>query len=57
MASLYQILGNDGVRRKLKLVRSIQSLTGQSLYEDTKPDKEGEDDQVLNTVDDQPECR
>ncbi len=52
VASLYQILGNDGVRRKLKLVRSIQSLTGQELYTDTKPDKEGQD-AVLNNIDDQ----
>jgi len=53
VASLYQILGNDGVRRKLKLVRSIQSMTGQALYEDTKPDKDGEQSAVLNGVDDE----
>ena len=51
IASLYQILGNDGVHRKLKLVRSIQSMTGQTLYDDTKPDN-GDQDAVLNSLDD-----
>jgi penicillin-binding protein 2 len=52
VASIYQILGNDGVRRKLKLIRSITSITGQVLYDDTKPDRNGGKDELLNSVDD-----
>jgi membrane peptidoglycan carboxypeptidase len=52
MASIYQILANDGVHRKLKLIQSIQSMTGQVLYEDTKSDKEGDAEDDLNSVND-----
>jgi penicillin-binding protein 2 len=52
VASIYQVLGNDGVRRKLKLIRSITSITGQVLYDDTKPDRNGGKDELLNSVDD-----
>jgi penicillin-binding protein 2 len=52
IASLYQILGNDGVRRKLKIIQSIQSRTGQLLYDDTKPDK-AHQDEMLNGLNDQ----
>ena len=53
IASLYQILGNDGVHRKLKIIRSIQSRTGQVLYDDAKPDKDARQDEMLNSLDDQ----
>ncbi|MCE0523796.1 MAG: transglycosylase domain-containing protein [Methylacidiphilales bacterium] len=53
MASLYQILGNDGVHRKLKIIQSIQSRTGSYLYDDSKADKDVHEDDMLNTLDDQ----
>lgn len=53
ISSLYQILGNGGVHRKLKIIQSIQSLTGQILYDDTKPDKDPRQDAMLNNLDDQ----
>ena len=53
MASLYQILGNGGVRRKLKIIQSIQSRTGEVLYDDTRPEKSNRQDTVLNNLDDQ----
>ena len=52
IASLYQILGNDGVHRKLKIIRSIQSRTGQVLYDDSKPDKDARQEDLLNSLDD-----
>lgn len=52
VTSLYQILGNNGVRRKLKIIQSIQSRTGEVLYEDSKPDR-GAADALLNNLDDQ----
>lgn len=52
VTSLYQVLGNDGVRRKLKIIQSISSRTGEILYDDTKLDKEGHADALLNSLDD-----
>jgi penicillin-binding protein 2 len=52
VASLYQVLGNDGVHRKLKIIQTIQSRTGQLLYDDTKPDKSHQDE-MLNSLNDQ----
>ncbi len=52
VASLYQILGNDGIHRKLKIIRSIESRTGQVLYDDAKPDREAREDDMLNSLDD-----
>jgi penicillin-binding protein 2 len=52
IASLYQILGNNGVHRKLKIIQSIQSRTGQFLYDDSKADKDVTQDEMLNTLDD-----
>ena len=52
ITSLYQILGNDGIHRKLKIIRSIQSMSGQTLYDDTKADKENRQDELLNSIDD-----
>jgi penicillin-binding protein 2 len=53
VTSLYQILGNGGVHRKLKIIQSIQSRTGSVLYDDTKSDRKGHEDEMLNTLDDQ----
>ena len=53
VASLYQVLGNDGVHRKLKIIQSITSQDGQVLYDDSKPDRDIRDDQLLDTVNDQ----
>jgi len=50
VASLYQILGNNGVRRKLKIIQSIESRTGQVLYEDGKADRTWAKDEMLNTL-------
>ncbi len=50
MASIYQILGNGGERRKLKLIRSIVSITGKVMYEDTEPDRNNGKDDLLNTI-------
>jgi penicillin-binding protein 2 len=52
IASLYQILGNDGVHRKLKIIQSIQSRTGQILYDDSKVDGDPRQDEMLNSLDD-----
>jgi penicillin-binding protein 2 len=51
MAALYQVLGNGGLQRKLKIIQSITSPDGQVLYDDSKSDIK--QDQVLNTVDDE----
>ena len=40
IASLYQVLGNNGLHRKLKIIQSITSQDGQVLYDDTKPDRD-----------------
>jgi penicillin-binding protein 2 len=53
VASLYQVLGNDGMRRKLKIISSIQSRTGQTLYPDVRADRETPKDQLLNSLNDQ----
>jgi penicillin-binding protein 2 len=53
MAALYQVLANDGVRRKLKIIQSIESRTGQVLYQDGHADRDPNQDELLNTVDDQ----
>ncbi len=50
VASLYQVLGNDGVHRKLKIIQSIESRNGQVLYHD---DHDSGQNELLNTVDDQ----
>lgn len=52
IASLYQILGNDGVHRKLKIIQSIQSRTGQVLYEDLNADRDTHRDEMLNSLND-----
>ncbi len=52
IASLYQILGNDGIHRKLKIIQSIESRTGQLLFEDSKADKDTRQDELLNRLDD-----
>lgn len=51
MASLYQVLGNDGIRRKLKIIQSIQARSGDVLYDDSRPDREGRQDELLNHLD------
>jgi penicillin-binding protein 2 len=53
VASLYQVLGNDGVHRKLKIINSIQSRTGEILYDDTKADKQTAKDELLNSLNNQ----
>jgi penicillin-binding protein 2 len=53
VVSLYQILGNDGVHRKLKIIQSIESRTGQVLYDDSKADRDSNQDELLNSLDDQ----
>jgi penicillin-binding protein 2 len=50
VASLYQVIGNDGVRHKLKIIRSIQSRTGETLYDDGRPEKGKSQDQLLNSL-------
>jgi penicillin-binding protein 2 len=50
MASLYQVLGNDGTRHKLKIIRSIEGQDGQVLYDDEKSAQDNGDD-VLNHLD------
>ncbi|MCE0483432.1 MAG: transglycosylase domain-containing protein [Methylacidiphilales bacterium] len=52
VASLYQVLGNDGVHRKLKIIQSIESRAGEILYDDSRPDREGHQDALLNNLDD-----
>jgi len=52
IASLYQVLGNDGVHRKLKIIRSIQSHTGETLYEDTQPDRDAAQSRLLDSQND-----
>ena len=41
IASLYQVLGNGGVREKLRIIRSITSQNGQTLYDDGKAEANG----------------
>jgi penicillin-binding protein 2 len=53
IASLYQVLGNDGIHRKLKIIQSITSEDGQVLYDDSKPDREEKNDQLLDIVNDE----
>jgi penicillin-binding protein 2 len=53
IASLYQILGNDGVHHKLKIIQSIESRTGQVLYDDAKSDRDTPRDEMLNSLNDQ----
>jgi len=53
IAALYQVLGNDGVHRKLKIIQTITSQDGQVLYDDSKPDRDDKDDQMLDIVDDE----
>ncbi len=50
VASLYQVLGNDGVRRKLKIISSIQSRTGEVLYDSNRADNESPHDDLLNSL-------
>ncbi|HEY0256843.1 MAG TPA: penicillin-binding transpeptidase domain-containing protein, partial [Candidatus Methylacidiphilales bacterium] len=52
VASLYQVLGNGGVRRKLKIIQSIQSRTGEVLYQDTQVDKEADQARLLDGLND-----
>ena len=52
IAELYQVLGNDGIHRKLKIIQSIQSRTGQTLYEDTKADRSDAREDLLNSLND-----
>jgi len=53
VASLYQVLANGGVRHKLRIIQSIQSRTGETLYDDNNPEKGDHPDAVLNSLDDQ----
>jgi penicillin-binding protein 2 len=53
VTSLYQVLGNNGVGRKLKIIQTIESQKGQVLYDDSKADKENHQDELLNSLDDQ----
>jgi penicillin-binding protein 2 len=52
IASLYQILGNGGVHRKLKIIQSIQSRTGEILYQDTQTDKDPAQARLLDGLND-----
>jgi penicillin-binding protein 2 len=52
IASLYQVLGNGGVRRKLKIIQSIQSRTGEVLYEDTQTDRDPAQARLLDGFND-----
>ncbi|MCE0496956.1 MAG: transglycosylase domain-containing protein [Methylacidiphilales bacterium] len=52
IASLYQILANGGVSRKLKIIQSIESRTGQVLYDDSKADRDAHHDDLLNVLND-----
>ena len=53
IASIYQILGNGGERRKLKLIRSITAMNGKVMYDDGQPDRNDGRDVMLNNVNDQ----
>ena len=53
VASLYQILGNGGVRKKLKIIQSIEARNGEVLYQDSKADERGNRNELLNKVDDE----
>ena len=52
VASLYQILADNGMHHKLKIVQSIESRTGQVLYDDAKADREAGQEDMLNSLDD-----
>jgi penicillin-binding protein 2 len=52
IASLYQILANGGVHRKLKLIQSIQSRTGEILYQDSQTDKDDVQARMLDGLND-----
>ena len=52
IASVYQVLGNDGVHRKLRIIHSIQSRTGQVLYDDSKSDRDAREEDMLNSLND-----
>jgi penicillin-binding protein 2 len=52
VSALYQVLGNDGVHRKLKIIQSIVSRTGQTLYDDSKADRDDQQDDMLNSLND-----
>ena len=52
VASLYQILGNDGVHHKLKIIQSIESRTGQILYDDSRAEGDAPRDDLLNSLND-----
>jgi penicillin-binding protein 2 len=53
VTSLYQVLANGGVRRKLKIIQSIEARDGQVLYQDSRADRDKEQDELLNNLDDQ----
>ncbi len=53
VASLYQVLGNGGIHRKLKIIQTITAQDGQVLYDDGKPDRDEKDNQLLDIVNDQ----
>jgi penicillin-binding protein 2 len=53
VASLYQVIGNDGIHRKLKIIQSIESKTGEVLYDEDKSDRDGRQDQLLDIVNDE----
>ncbi len=53
ITSVYQILANGGERRKLKLIRTITDINGQTIYDDGRPDHNDGRDNLLNTVNDQ----
>ena len=52
IASLYQVLGNDGIRRKLKIIQSITAQDGQVLFDDNKSDH-SDDGRLLDIVNDE----
>jgi penicillin-binding protein 2 len=53
MTSLYQVLANGGVKRKLKIIQSIESREGQVLYQDSRSDRNSRQDELLNSLDGQ----
>ncbi|MEI9998655.1 MAG: penicillin-binding transpeptidase domain-containing protein [Verrucomicrobiota bacterium] len=53
VTSVYQVLANAGLHRKLKIIRSITSRTGEVMYDDTKPDHDDNRDELLNNLNDQ----
>lgn len=51
ISSLYQALANNGLRRKLKIIQSIESRAGDILYDDTKSEPDANHAQIFNGPD------